>query len=598
MDKILVIDYWSQYTHLITSNLRHKWVYSEIVEAPERFDGTFMAMLRDSDIKGIVLSWGPNSVYEDLLIISKDNKVLNDFINLEVPILGICYWHQLICSSLGWIVHSWKVKEYWLAEIEVIADSKLLKGINTRSVAWMSHWDEVVKLPDWFRTILKTKDCLNAWTENEKKRIYTLQFHPEVKHTEMGDLILNNFIDITWVPRNWSMKRFIEFEINNIASKVNGKKVFLLISWGVDSTVAYFLLKKAIGAENIYPLLIDTGLMRKNEVKNVETMLNNSGVKNLRIEDASDRFFEWLRWIYDPEKKRKIIWELFLSVQRDVLKRIWLNSSDWILWQGTIYPDTIESWGTKHADKIKTHHNRIPEIELLIKEWAVIEPISMLYKDEVRETWTMLWIPDEIINRHPFPGPGLWIRVLCSDWVVEPWFDRQKQEIQDYVWASISILPVLSVGVQWDNRTYRHPCLLNYSDRLLSSAITNRFNSVNRVLLILNWKHWDYTLNNSFIARTRVNLLREIDDLVRKNIDMTWVWQFPIVLIPVSRSWKGESIVLRPVLSDDAMTAKSAEYDYGVLKSLSDLIIKNYWDTIENVFYDVTNKPPWTIEWE
>lgn len=449
MQKILVIDYGSQYTHLITSRLRSLWVYAEIIPAPHEFinrhscEGRNLSPYENIEslkleinkweLKWIILSWWPNSVYDpNGLIISKDKSVIESFFwNLDpassagwqkglwIPILGICYGHQLVAHSLWWKVEPWKVKEYGKANAVFDLESDLFKWISWNSNVWMSHWDEVTKLPEWFKKVAHSTDekwhwCV-AWLENHEKKIYTLQFHPEVKHTEEWMRILSNFISICWISKDWSMKHFLDLELKEIKEKVWNKNVFLFISWWVDSTVAYFILKEAIWADRIYPVFVDTGFMRKDERKKVESMLTKAWVKHLKIIDASERFISALKWVVKPEEKRKIIWDLFIQVQKDAVKDLWLDQEHWLLGQGTIYPDTIESWWTKHADKIKTHHNRVPEIEAMIEKWLIIEPLAKLYKDEVREIGKLLWLPDELVWRHPFPGPGLAVRILCSE---------------------------------------------------------------------------------------------------------------------------------------------------------------------------------------
>ena len=616
MQKLLVIDYWSQYTHLITNRLRNIWVLTEIVPAQHNLTFWELEDLKKQiwtwELKWIILSWGPNSVYDkNWLTLPKE------FFDIWIPILAICYGHQLTHSKNWWFVKKWEVQEYWHSSLK-IWNSRLFKWIEKKEITvWMSHWDEVSKLWDWFQAIASTSDCQNWATENVEKNIFTLQFHPEVSHSEWGSEILQNFVEITWIKKEWSMEKFLKQELKEVKEKVWEKNVFLFISWWVDSTVSYFLLKEAIWADRIYPCFVDTWFMRKNERQKVETLLKNAWVKNLNTIDASEDFISWLKNKFEPEEKRKIIWNLFIEIQKRVLKKMWMNENNWLLGQGTIYPDTIESWWTKNADTIKTHHNRVPEIEIMIKKWLIIEPISKLYKDEVRKIWKLLNLSDEAVYRHPFPWPWLAVRILCNNEIeAEKWFDFQEKEIWEFCWNnfSVKILPTKSVWVQWDNRTYKHPVAIywdfNSWEKLnkISTSITNKFDSVNRVLLdcssfISNSEKnnlQNLKLKKAYSTQNRIDLLQEIDEIVEDFLIekkyLRKIWQFPVVLIPLSSDWKKESIVLRPIDSQEAMTATFSHIDIKDLKPLVQEILKN--PLIQTVFYDLTNKPPWTIEWE
>jgi len=665
MQKLLVIDYWSQYTHLITSRFRHLGIYTEIVPALDDLSEKDLEKLRseiDSGIlKWIILSWGPNSVYdEDTLTLPKE------FFELEVPILAICYGHQLTHFVNGGKIEWWDTEEYGEATLKINKNSKLFEGFeNDEIVVWMSHWDSVVKMAEWFQVIWTTDDCEFGATElcrdvslkhlknnelnnnfdkkdvSEKhlynKNIFTLQFHPEVSHTQNWIKILENFAKICEIKKEWSMEKFLEFELEELKSQIWNKNVFLFISGWVDSTVAYFLINKAIGADRIYPVFVDTGFMRKDEAKKVEKLLSWAGVKNLQIIDAKDEFLKDLEGIVEPETKRKIIWNKFIEIQARITKELWLDTKNWLLAQWTIYPDTIESGWTKNAQTIKTHHNRVPEIQKMIDAGLIVEPLDKLYKDEVRAIWRLLWIWDELIDRHPFPWPGLSLRILCNEQdSAEENYNYEEDEINKFLFEknhwdlSWQILEVKSVWVQWDNRSYKHPLVLNplwyfmdiWFDDIndeksfwelfwyYSTIITNNFSSVNRVLLNLWWKiTWDIhlkkfpvqklSLQKWYLTDDRIKLLQEIDDVVEKFlIEKNYrnkIWQFPVVLIPVWSDWK-ESIVLRPIDSIEAMTATFSKIDLADLKSLVEKILEN--TKIETVFYDLTWKPPGTIEWE
>lgn len=403
MKKITILDFGGQYAHLIGTRLRKLGTFSEIKDTD-----TPSSELKNSN--GIILSGGPQSVY-DQNSPTVDPKIFE----LGIPILGICYGHQLMSHLLGGKVEAGKVKEYGLAKIKKNQDSPLFTNIDFPTVVWMSHGDEVVKYADGFELIASSQDCEHAAIANETKKFYGVQFHPEVTHSSQGMRMLSNFLEICGVKGTWSLENYLEKTIEKIQKQVAEKKVFMLVSGGVDSTVAFALLEKAIGKEKVYGLFVDTGLMRYEERNEVGIALNGLGFDNLHIETRGDDFIGALKGQTEPEAKRKIIGDMFLKVQAEVSQKLGLNPAEWLLGQGTIYPDTIETGGTKNADKIKTHHNRVESIQKLIEEGKVIEPLADLYKDEVREIGEMLGLPHEMVWRHPFPGPGLGVRILCSD---------------------------------------------------------------------------------------------------------------------------------------------------------------------------------------
>ena len=609
MQKLLVIDYWSQYTHMITSRFRHLGIYTEIIPALDDLNEKDLEKLRKEinswNLKWIILSWGPNSVYdENTLTLPKE------FFELEVPILAICYGHQLTHFVNWGEIKWWDTEEYWEAKLKIDRKSRLFKDFEKDEiVVWMSHWDSVVKMADWFKVIWTTDDC--EFGATEKNNIFTLQFHPEVSHTENWIKILENFAEICEIKREWSMEKFLEFELEELKKQIGDKNVFLFISGWVDSTVAYFLINKAIEADRIYPVFVDTGFMRKDEAKKVKSLLETAGVKNLQIIDAKKEFLKDLEWIVEPETKRKIIWNKFIEIQARISKDLNLNPKNWLLAQWTIYPDTIESGWTKNAQTIKTHHNRVPEIQKMIDAGMVVEPLKLLYKDEVRAIWRLMWVWSDLIDRHPFPGPWLSLRILCNDEdSAEENFNYEEEKINKFLWNKFEweILEVKSVWVQWDNRSYKHPLSITLEEDKeidwkelteVSTSITNNFSSVNRVLLNL-WKNKNkLNLQKWYLTDDRIKLLQEIDDIVEKFlIEKNYrnrIWQFPVVLIPVWSDWK-ESIVLRPIDTIDAMTATFSKIKISDLKELVENILEN--PKIETVFYDLTGKPPGTIEWE
>ena len=598
MDKIAILDYGSQYTHLIATRIRRLGVYSEILDPTATKEQL-------SVYKGIILSGGPASVYE------KDAPSVDpEIFKLGIPILGICYGHQLMTHILGGKVEPGKGvgAEFGKAEIlikkpvGIFAD--FLTGMKTQ--VWMSHGDKVTKLPAGFEILASSDDDEYSAVGDISRNFYGIQFHTEVKHSTKGEQILLNFLKICNARRDWDLKNFIDSEVEKIRTQVGDKKVFLMISGGVDSTVAFVLLNKALGPNRVYGLFVDTGFMRENERVEVETSLREIGVDNLHVYDATEEFYTALEGIAEPEKKREIIGRVFLEVQKKVSSDLKLDPENWLLAQGTIYPDTIESGGTKNSSKIKTHHNRVPEIEKLIAEGKIIEPLKDLYKDEVREVGQKLGLHPRMVWRHPFPGPGLAVRILCAAESDLPENSAQlDHDINTFLLTKNShlkaqTLPIKSVGVQGDFRTYRHPVLLSgpadWSELgALSPAITNKFDQINRVLYLIT-DDITPTFSPASLTKQRSASLRMADkiamDWLREIDEYKNVWQMPVVLIPIN----GDAIVLRPIVSEEAMTANFAQLPMEKVKELAAKIMAS--GQISAVMYDVTNKPPATIEWE
>ncbi|MFA6305933.1 MAG: glutamine-hydrolyzing GMP synthase [Candidatus Gracilibacteria bacterium] len=606
MNKIAVLDFGGQYAHLIANRIRRIGVYTEILDPETPYEKLL-------DYKGIVLSGGPSSV-NDPNSAKCDLRILN----IGVPVLGICYGHQLIAHLLGGEVKNGNVREYGHANVKFTEKKGVFQGIGDYEDVWMSHFDQVVKLPEGFVGVAGTEDCPIAAMANYSKNIYSLQFHPEVTHTLCGNNILQNFVDITDAAHDWNMDTYIEDIVRGIKEKVGDKKVFLMISGGVDSTVAFALICKAIGAERVYGLFVDTGFMRMNEKEEVSAALKELGVTNLHVYDAGAEYFEALKGIYEPEEKRKIIGDLFLKIQEKVSNELGLDPEQWLLGQGTIYPDTIETGGTKHADKIKTHHNRVDKILKLIEAGKVIEPIAQLYKDEVRMVGEKLGLKKELVWRHPFPGPGLAVRILCAKEADYPESLKNTEvKINEFLadkGFKGHILPIKSVGVQGDERTYRHPLLLTGKpsdwDSLstLATQLTNQFADINRVLLCLQPSEITSTgIHNKYLTSDRVLTTQKADKIVMDYIAeakiLNDIWQFPTVLIPLSLDSPAtagrrpeECIVLRPVNSQEAMTANFYRMDFEKLAELTSRLAKV--EGVYGIFYDITNKPPATIEWE
>jgi len=587
---IVVLDYGGQYAHLIASRIRRFGVFTEIRE-PE----VSAAVLKDA--AGIILSGGPQSVY-DLGSPQADPAIFQ----LGIPVLGICYGLQWMAHVLGGEVKQGKVKEYGHTLIRTVeGGGRLLSDCGESCTVWMSHGDEAVSLPEGFKLIATSDACKNAAFADEDRNFYAIQFHPEVTHTEHGVDILRRFTELCHAAP-WSIKSYADEVAKQIQQEVGDKKVFMLVSGGVDSSVAFTLLNKVLGPDRVQGLLVDTGLMRKDEVQLVKDAFDALGITNLRTEDASEEFFANLKEVYDPEEKRRIIGETFLSVQKRVSEKMGLSMEDgWMLGQGTIYPDTIETGATKHADKIKTHHNRVEAVQKMIDEGLVIEPLKDLYKDEVRRLGEELGLPHDFVWRHPFPGPGLGVRILCG---AEPSLPGDEYPL-DFPHAA---LPVQSVGVQGDGRSYRHalalfsdePTVITEEMRTLATSIPNATPLYNRVLLCTSQADLpSFSFTPGYITQERADLLREADAIVDEEMKSAGlykeIWQFPVVLLPFGTNG-GESVVLRPIASTDAMSASAVALPSPVLKKMTERIIQ--LDGIDLVFVDLTNKPPGTIEWE
>lgn len=601
-EKIAVLDFGGQYAHLIANRVRRLGVYSEILD-----NETPASKL--SDYKGIILSGGPDSVNDG-------GAPLCDpaIFKLPIPILAICYGHQLMQHLMGGKVGKGSTKEYGFAQLSVKKSEGILMNFPASSRVWMSHFDMVQELAEGFEVIGETEDCPTAAVADLQRGYFGIQFHTEVTHTEEGRKLLDNFLSRCEVKRDWNIKEFIRNEVQAIKEKIGNKKVFLLVSGGVDSTVCFALLEKALGSERVYGMLVDTGLMRLNEATKVKQALNDAGFKNLHVADKGELFLSRLAGVSDPEAKRKIIGDLFWEVKESVAEELGLNADEWIMGQGTIYPDTIETGGTKHADKIKTHHNRVDLVQEMIAAGKVIEPIAELYKDEVRELGEELGLPHNLVWRHPFPGPGLGVRILCTspdEAEKAPDFSELSQQISGFIQDKFGqvvdarVLPCRSVGVQGDERTYRHPVALFTDIRdwelleKISTAVTNKFSEANRVMLTLQGDSGKFLLKAADTSADRVKLLQQTDDAVAQVMASApqdyGIWQFPVVLVPVSTSAHQESIVLRPIVSTEAMTASFAKIDTVILEKLASSAMK---DGISHIFYDLTHKPPGTIEWE
>ncbi len=519
MDTILVLDFGGQYCHLIARRIRDLGVYSEILPY-----NVALEKIKAINPKGIILSGGPNSVYDE-----GSPQLPEDFYNYvsekEIPVLGICYGHHLIVHQLKGKIESHDHKEYGQSDLNMLIGDSLLEGFNNIETVWMSHGDQIEELPKGFNVLARTATCPIAVFANNQENLFGVQFHPEVDHTPKGRVVLENFaIKYAKAKRQWKLENWVDQTIENIRETVGpDKKVILGLSGGVDSSVTAVLLHKAIG-DRLHSIFVNNGVLRKNEVVEVqETFRKKLKFKNFHYMDAEDLFLNRLNGIEDPEEKRRVIGHTFIEVFENKtieLEKEFPNIK--FLAQGTIYPDRVESSATSNTSaKIKSHHNlTLPENMML----EIIEPLKDLYKDEVRRIGLSLGLPKEIINRHPFPGPGLAVRIIGS-------VDKEKLKIlrdadeilieeirnaglYESLWQVFCVfLPLKTVGVMGDFRTYENIC------------------------------------------------------------------------------------AIRAVESLDVMTANFAKLDMNLLEKISTRII-NEVQGFNRVVYDISNKPPSTIEYE
>jgi GMP synthase (glutamine-hydrolysing) len=599
-DHIAIIDLGGQYCHLIARRLRDLNVESDIFDP-----GVFAEKV--SDYAGFILSGGPQSVY-DPSALSIDARILT----LGLPILGICYGHQLLAKLLGGEVAQ-QDGEYGFAQLTAETSDALLRNTPARQQVWMSHSDAVRVLPAGAATMASTPRCEHAAFADVSRRIFGVQFHPEVVHTEYGTQILENFVrSICSIQTKMDSSNRVKTLCEKIQDRAADKSVFFLVSGGVDSTVAFVLCGMALSSERVVGLYVDTGLMRQGETEELRVNLEKLGLEErLKVWDASEVFLKALEGKTDPEEKRQIIGRLFVEIQSQAMREFKIDPASWLLGQGTIYPDTIESGGESgRAAVIKTHHNRCEEIRELIRQGRVIEPLAEFYKDEVRQIGRELGLSPQLTEGWPFPGPGLAIRCIGAQAeesaVALPPDVSTTLEAAKYRGV---LLPLRSVGVQGDARTYRKLVALEKVEgpieyevlRTLSSSLCNENTEANRVVLLLGGKGRlpDARIRPATITRNRVETLRKADYLVRSEMERTAsvsaVWQFPVVLAPISFDG-GESVILRPVNSVDGMTASFANLSPTLLHRIADAILKV--PGVDAVFLDATNKPPATIEWE
>jgi len=515
MDKILILDFGSQTTQLIARRIREIGVYTDIIPG----DSAYEVGLTEG-VKGIIFSGSPWSVYEE-----GSPKADPAWYATGLPVLGICYGFQTMTRDHGGKVEALAKREYGRSRIQYQAESPLFDGIPDGFASWMSHGDSIETLAPGFHLTALSEHHIAA-AVHKGKNLYGIQFHPEVSHCEYGNRILENFVcGIAGAEKTWNMDAYFQQVRTELAGQAGDKEVLLLISGGVDSTVVGALLLKSLPAEKVHLMYIDTGLMRKDESQEVEKILRTLGAKNLYLIDASERFLGDLAGISDPEEKRRIIGDLFITVQEEEVARRF--TGDYMLAQGTLYTDMIESGKGvgKKAQVIKSHHNvRSPLVEKKREAGLILEPLSKLYKDEVRQLGRNVGLSEEIVGRHPFPGPGLAVRIPGE-------VTREKCDI------------------------------LREADAIFISELKRR------------------------------NLYNEI-------------WQAFCVLLPVrsvgvtgdARDY-GWVTALRAIVSRDGMTADVYPFDMKDLLEISGLIT-NSVKKIGRVVYDISSKPPATIEWE
>ena len=597
---IAVIDLGGQYCHLIARRLRELGFRSAILD-----HDTSAKQVRQH--AGVILSGGPSSVYE-----AGSPQIDPAILETGNPVLGICYGHQLLAQSIGGRVERGR-SEFGSSPLSVLGNSPLFAGVPTHLRVWMSHSDSVVDLPPGVTRIGATAECSTAAFADEATHRYGVQFHPEVDHTEFGSELLRNFAGICKLePRDPNASRVDEI-VGEIRTQVAHGSVFFLVSGGVDSMVAFALCARALGNDRVLGLYVDTGFMRLGEADELRANLAALGLEDrVHIRDESARFFAALNGVEDPETKRKIIGAAFVDVQAEAMAEYGIDENHWFLGQGTIYPDTIESGGKSgKAALIKTHHNRCAEIVALLERGRVVEPLSDLYKDEVRIVGRDLGLSHALLARWPFPGPGLAIRVLCTT-SREPLGAKpiQGPALHDSLLSGYQAfaLPIRTVGVQGDSRTYRQMVAVEGPgdyDRLhaISSRLCNENDRYNRVAYVVRTRQdlsmADARLVRGTLTRDRVAVLQQADAIVRELAGqhdlLSDIWQFPVMLLPI-RVDDRETVVLRPVESENGMTANFARLAPAVLREMAERILAEC--DVGAVLLDVTDKPPATIEWE
>ena len=606
-DKIAVVDFGGQYAHLIATKVRRLHVLAEIRQPDDPIEAF-------AGFKGIILSGSPS-----LSAFGEDDVYTKAIYDLDIPILGFCFGHQEIAKHYGGaVVHGGR--EWGYADLHLTSPHRLFDGLAAVEQVWMSHYDSVTAIgPDFVElgySSLPGESAVQhryAAIASDALRRYGFQYHAEVDDTLHGSEMIANFVlGICGCRPSWTMEQFIAAEMAKVRDQVGDGSVFLLVSGGVDSTVAAVLLGKALGPERLSLLHIDNGLMRRGESQAVLTMLRELGLgAQLNFVDASDDFLAALAGLTEPEAKRRAIGDTFVRVfEREALR---LGIAEHLLAQGTIYPDTIETGGTKRADTIKTHHNRVPIIQEMIDAGKVVEPLAELYKVEVRELGEKLGLRHDAVWRHPFPGPGLGVRLLCSTGREDREGFHEVEPALAVVAAGagaglrLTVLPFRSVGVKADLRAYEHPVMISgdsdWEDLLrVAGTVYKTVPGINRCIWNLGGAAPE-TLRvlAATMTRERLDLLREADAIVmdglRRHGIYHEIWQCPTVLVPLEIDGRGrELVILRPINSERGMTATPYRLPDALLGELREALLA--LEGVSGLALDLTTKPPGTIEWE
>ena len=623
-EKIAILDCGGQYTKVIDRKVRELGVKSEILPIEVTAE-------KLKEYKALILSGGPSGIYT-----KNAPKYDKNIFGLGIPVFGICYGFNLINQHFGGVNAEMKSEYTQQDKIDINNSCELFTGLDKTEIVFMNYDSIVKEIADGFECVAKKGDVIAA-IYNKEKKISAVQFYPEVELTVKGIKIFENFLrKICGLQEVYALEDRIQTSVDMIREKVGNSNVIVFVSGGVDSMVTSALLLKALPAENIYAIHVDHGFMRKNESDSICEKLKKIGFKNLLRINAQDEFLysraeindgefsEPLCDVSDPEQKRNIIGRLFVEVARKAADSFGLDFSKTFIAQGTLRPDLIESGNpdvSGYANKIKTHHNDVDIIRKARKQGLVVETNWDWHKDEVRQVARMLELDEETASRQPFPGPGLAVRMICYP---------QKTQAAVTTASSIDVFPVetaklravhavqapiLSVGVEGDARSYKRLCVI-YGEIIdaeqgfeeiakISSHITNNMEEINRCVYVIDGEYKQGELKCADLAMSKENadLIREIDYIVTSNIakETNKISQCFGVLLPISAAGNKYSAVIRAVITTDFMTARAAvigkDISFETIKNIANEI-KSQLSEIDLVLYDVTNKPPSTVEWE